>query len=132
MCMTNGVNWILAVIGKKVETLFVDDKAAEKLSKEGRHGITGHSIIRETAKEPIRYELEKGESGDFSTPANFPDEVVSAMKAGKMYDVLSAICTADQLDPLINAKAKKEYEITDAECIMALYNNKKHRSKIWA
>lgn len=130
MCMSNGINWITAVNGKRVETLFIDDKDAAKLKKTGK-GITGHSIIREV-KDIKGQEISKGESGDFSTPANFDEEVVKAIKAGKMNLVLAEICTTDQLLPLLSKKAISEYEITGPDDVMTLYAEKKHRSKIWA
>lgn len=130
MCISNGINWINHIVGKAVLTSFIDDKDAAKLKKAGK-GITGHSIIREFKKLEGQ-EVGKGECGDFSSPDNFDEEVVKAIKAGKMDMVISEICSTEQVLPLLSKKAIAEYDITSADDVMTLYADKKNRSKIWA
>jgi hypothetical protein len=130
MCMQNGINWILNVVGKTVVTNFIEDRDVAKLKKAGK-GITGHSVIREE-KHIEGLEIGKGECGDFSSPSNFDDAIIAAVKAGKMDAVVAEICTMDQILPLLSKKTVDEYDIASTDDVMTLYADKKNRSKIWA
>ena len=98
-------------------------------TKEGRkiqkglkdNDVRGHGVIREYwgLKDGVNKECE-----DFSTPDNFPKEIVKAVKLGQYSEI------GFNLD-LLNSAGKAEYEKIRQPAFWDIFQHKKYRNKKW-
>lgn len=105
--MCEFVSWKEIEVEGKVEVRYLrnedlDAKRGKELLNYSPEDIEGHGAIE------FYYEETKGkgvnkECTDFSTPNNFPKEIVKDLKAGKLSRIGIAL-------DILNEKGKKEYE----------------------
>jgi hypothetical protein len=102
--MCNFISWIeydnknYFLTSKDLET----KEGRKLLQKDVRDDICGHGAIRAYYSELKNLGINK-ECEDFSSPKNFPNDIIRAIKTGQFEDI--GIC----LD-ILNDKGKKEYD----------------------
>ena len=133
------------------EVFFLDDtklntkEGRELLKPEYAADILGHGAIRHYYPELKHYGVDK-ECSNFSTPDNFPDEVVEAIKKGLFegFDICPDILTPSasaEYDKIrkpawaeydkIRKSASAEYDKIRKPAFWKLARVKKNRKKIW-
>ena len=147
--MCEHVSWLYK--GKKLLFLKDDEINTEKgqalLAHVVKENIIGHSACAEYFG-VCQDDYEKGECTDFSSPKNFPPEIVEAIKQGKMrhaifppwLEALTKAAYADywaKLKPLnddYNAKSKALYDDYNAKrkaLFNAIWANPSNRKPEW-
>ena len=110
-------------------------KRGRELQKYSKEDLCGHGAIvfyydiRDTGK------LIPKECTDFSSPKNFPDEIVAAIKAGKMrgLDISFSLLSDAALEEYkkMEEAAWAEYKKIKQAAFWDLFSKKKNRAKSW-
>ena len=134
--MSNFISWI----EYKDEILYITDKDVEtsrgkKLSRDiGFEDIAGHGAIRSFFNIPDGKGTDK-ESTDFSTPDNFPQDIVRDVKkglftrCGAALQILTPPALAEYKE--IEQPALAEYKEIEQPAFWELAKIKKNRVKAW-
>ena len=85
--------------------------------------LCGHGAIESYYPE-LKGKGKNKECTDFSTPKNFPREIVKAIMTGQMSNIGYSV-------ELLNKKGKAEYEKIQQPALWKIFKQKKYRAKGW-